>query len=95
MYAAFPCQFITKKPCLKKTGLLLPTRNLVGQGAGDGAEGIADLGSQQTHDSNYDDGDESKDDRVLDEALAFFFWCKQHDIISVLRKSVSEARPQI
>ena len=46
------------------------------QGAVDGAEGIADLGSKQTHDSNDDDGDECKDDRVLDEALAFFFGCK-------------------
>ena len=46
------------------------------QGVGDGAEGVADLGSKQTHDSNYDDGDERKNDRVLDEALAFFFRCK-------------------
>ena len=36
------------------------------QGARNGAEGIADLGSQQTHNSNHDDGDERKNDRVLD-----------------------------
>jgi hypothetical protein len=84
MYLAIPLSSITKKPCLEKTGLLLRTTNLAGQGGVDGAEGIADLGSKQTHDSNYDDGDESEDDRVLDEALAFFFRCKQHDIISFL-----------
>jgi hypothetical protein len=48
------------------------------QGAVDGAEGIADLGSQQSHDSDHDDGDEREDDRVLDEPLAFFFRSKQH-----------------
>ena len=48
------------------------------QGVVDGTEGIADLGSEQGHDGNDDDGDESENDRVLDEALAFFFWCKQH-----------------
>ena len=55
------------------------------QGAGDGAEGITDLGSQQPQDSNHDDGNESEDNRILDEALAFFFRCKQHDIISFLK----------
>ena len=58
------------------TGLLLLLRAGLRQGAGDGTEGIADLGSQQTHNSNYDDSDEREDDRVLDEALAFFLWCK-------------------
>ena len=48
------------------------------QGVGDGAEGVADLGSEQGHDGNHNDGDESENDRVLDEALAFFFGCKQH-----------------
>ncbi len=78
----------------KQTGLLIALDNLVGQRAGDGAEGVADLGSEQTHNSDDDDGDEGEDNRVLDEALAFFFRCKQHDIISFLIKSVSEARPQ-
>ena len=48
------------------------------QGVGDGAECVADLGSQQAHNSNYDNRDESENDRVLDEPLAFFFRCKQH-----------------
>jgi hypothetical protein len=51
------------------------------QGTVDGAEGIADLGTKQTHDSNYNDGDERENNRVFDEALAFFFGCKQHGII--------------
>ena len=50
--------------------------SLVGQGAGDGAEGIADLGPEQAHDGDHDDGDEREDDRVLDEALAFFLGCE-------------------
>ena len=41
-------------------------------GVVDGTEGVADLGSEQTHDSNYNDGDERENDRVLDEALTFF-----------------------
>jgi len=75
---------IAKKPC-HKTGLLFSPARLVRQGTGDGAEGIADLGSQQSHNSNHDDGDEGEDNRVLDEALTFFFRCKQHDIISFLK----------
>ena len=46
------------------------------QGTVDGAEGIADLGSKQTHDCDNDDRDESKNNRVLDETLAFFFRCE-------------------
>jgi len=64
----------TKKPC-RLTGLFALMSGLR-QGAGDGAECVADLGSQQAHHSNHDDGDESENDRVLDEALAFFFRCK-------------------
>jgi len=48
------------------------------QGGVDGAERITDFGSEQRHHSDHDDGDEREDDRVLDEALAFFFGCKQH-----------------
>jgi len=43
------------------------------QGAADGAEGIANSGSEQAHHSDYDDRHEGKDDRVFDKALAFFF----------------------
>lgn len=35
------------------------------QRAGDGAEGIADLGSEQAHDRDHDDSDESEDNGVL------------------------------
>ena len=61
------------------------------QGVVDGAEGIADLGSKQGHDGNDNDSDESENDRVLDEALAFFFRCKQHGIISFPTNILSEA----
>lgn len=65
------------------------------QGARDGAEGVADFGSQQTHNSNHDDGYERKNDRVLDQALAFFFGCKQHSSNSFLtKKFLPEDHPQ-
>ena len=64
-----------KKPCLK-TGLLVARESVLRQGAGDGAEGVADLGTKQTHDSNHDDRDESENNRVLNETLAFFLWCE-------------------
>ena len=49
---------------------------LDGQRVVDGAESVADLGSEQAHNSNNNDGDESENDRVLDEALTFFLGCK-------------------
>ena len=61
-----------KKPCLE-TGLPVARESRLRQGAGDGAEGVADLGSQETHDRNHDDRDESENNRILDETLAFFF----------------------
>ena len=64
-----------KKPCLE-TGLPVARESKLRQGAGDGAEGVADLGSQETHDRNHDDRDESENNRVLDETLAFFFRCE-------------------
>ena len=44
----------TKKPC-RLTGLFALMSGLR-QGVGDGAERVADLGSQQAHYSNHDDG---------------------------------------
>ena len=46
------------------------------QGAGDGAEGVADLGTEQAHNSNHDDRDESENNRILDETLTFFLRCE-------------------
>jgi len=66
----------TKKAPSKDGAFFVLSSRLVRQGAVDGAEGITDLGSENTHNSNNNDGDESEDDRVLDEALAFFFGCK-------------------
>lgn len=65
-----------KKAPPNDDGTFVALTSWLRQGAGDGAEGVTDLGSKQTHDSNDDNGDERKDDRVLDEALAFFFRCK-------------------
>ena len=42
----------------------------------DAVEGVVNLPAEGRHDSNHNDGDQSKNDRVLDEALAFFFGCK-------------------
>jgi hypothetical protein len=60
-----------KSPVLRQ-GFSFPSRELHGQGVVDGAESVADLGSEQAHDSDNNDGHESEDDRVLDEALTFF-----------------------
>jgi hypothetical protein len=65
---------ITKSPAFQPDFLL--SQGELREGTVDGTEGIADLGSQQTHNSNHDDSDEREDDRVLDEALAFFLGCK-------------------
>ena len=46
--------------------------DILQQGAIDGAEGVADLGSEQAHDCDHDDGDESENDGVLDQTLTFF-----------------------
>ena len=68
--------FFYKKPHLS-TGLFVSDRvKLYGQGVVDGAECVADLGAEQAHYSNNDDGNERKNDSVLDEALAFFFRCE-------------------
>ena len=42
-------------------------------GVVDGTECVANLGTEQSHDGDHDNGDESEDDRILDEALTFFF----------------------
>jgi hypothetical protein len=59
-----------------RTSFVAFTSELHGQGVVDGAECVADLGSEQTHNSDNNDGDERKNDRVLDEALTFFLGCK-------------------
>jgi hypothetical protein len=46
---------------------------LHGQGVADAVEGVVDLLAEGGHDSDNDDGDESENDRVLNETLAFFF----------------------
>jgi hypothetical protein len=56
------------------------------QGTVDGAEGVADLGTKQAHNSNYDDGHESENNRVLDEPLTFFFRSKQHNNLPFNKK---------
>ena len=58
------------------------------QGTADGAEGIADLGAKQTHDSNDDNSDECENNRVLNQTLTFFLGCKQHDSDSFLMNCV-------
>ena len=42
------------------------------QRAVDGAERVADLGSEQAHDRDHDDGDEGENDRILNQTLTFF-----------------------
>ena len=49
------------------------TLKLHGQGIADAVEGIVDLLAEGGHNSDYDNGDERENDRVLNETLAFFF----------------------
>ena len=63
-----------KDPVVKQ-GLFVSSE-ILQQGGVDGAEGIADLGSEQAHNCDHDDGDESEDDGVLNETLTFFFGCE-------------------
>jgi len=46
------------------------------QGAGDGAEGVADLGPKQAYNYDHHDGNKRDDDRIFDEALPLFKGCK-------------------
>ncbi len=75
-------------PCVMKTNspaawqdFLLSAPEILQEGSVDGAEGIADLGSEQAHDRDHNDGDESENDGVLDETLSFFLGGKQHGVI--------------
>ena len=74
----------TKTPSLD--GAFCARVSRLRQGAVDGAKCVADLGTKQAHDSNHHDGDERENNRVLDEALAFFLGCKQHGSNSFLNK---------
>jgi hypothetical protein len=49
------------------------TLKLHGQGIADAVEGVVDLLAEGGHNSDHDNGDESENDRVLNETLAFFF----------------------
>jgi len=60
-------------------GALFALTSVLRQGTVDGAECVADCGSQQAHNSDHNDGDEREDNRILDEPLAFFLGCKQHN----------------
>ena len=66
----------SKFEVLLQTGLQISSWVRLRQGAVDGAEGVADFGSEQAHDCNDDDGDESEDDGVLDQTLTFFLGSK-------------------
>jgi hypothetical protein len=43
------------------------------QGIANAVEGVVNLLAEGGHNSDYDDSDESENDRVLNETLAFFF----------------------
>jgi hypothetical protein len=43
------------------------------QGIADAVEGVVDLLAEGGHNCDNDDGNESENDRVLNETLAFFF----------------------
>jgi len=63
-----------KNPVARQDFLFLPSG--LQKGGVDGAESVADLGSEQAHDCDHDNGDKRENDRVLNEALAFFLGCE-------------------
>jgi hypothetical protein len=67
---------------------VLVLSTLVRQGVLDTVEGVIDLLAQDRHNGNHDDGDESENDRIFHETLAFFFECKQHGSNSFLNNKV-------
>ena len=50
------------------------------EAADDVGEDVADGRAKQRQDDDYDDSDENENERVFDEALAFFTWQIQHGI---------------
>ena len=68
---------VNKKDTLSydKVSFLLLSANLKlhTQGVADAIEGVVNLLAERGHNSDYDDGDESENDRVLNETLTFFF----------------------
>ena len=45
-------------------------------GTGNGAEGVADLRAKQAYDSNHNEGNRRKDDRILHQAPDLFLWAR-------------------
>ena len=46
---------------------------LHGEGVANAVEGVVNLLAERGHNSDYDNGDERENDRVLNETLTFFF----------------------
>ena len=67
---------MTKKGPVKRQGLFFALPSGLRQRAADGAERIADFGSEQPHNGDHDNGDECKNDSVLNQALTLLFRCK-------------------
>ena len=64
-------QLTKKSPAVRQDSFWFSQIELQ-KGVVDGTEGIADLGSEQAHDGDHDDGDESQNDGVLNQTLTFF-----------------------
>jgi hypothetical protein len=54
-------------------GFLITLTNRLWQGTVDGTERVADLGTDQAHNRNHNEGDKRKNNRILDQTLTFFF----------------------
>lgn len=70
---------LTKRSCCEIKMPRLMTRHfcvtgnkLHSEGVANAIEGIADLRAKDAHNGNHNDRDESKNNRIFDEALAFF-----------------------
>ena len=63
-----------KSPVMRQDFLVSP--EILQQGVVDGAKGIANLGSEQAHDRDHYNGDQSENDGVLNQTLTFFLGCE-------------------
>ena len=83
----------SKEPC-RKTRLFFALTSGLRQRAVDRAEGVPDLGTENTHNGDHNDGDERENNRILDKPLASFFGSKQHKILPFEKIGIAEDLPQ-
>jgi hypothetical protein len=82
--------------CSHRVPPVLDRGELLAEFRVDLGEYVADDGTQDEQNSNHNDSNQNKDQRVLDEALAFFLRGEQHGVFTSFRFAISpKANPEI